>query len=80
MGTILLSALVAHTAWHWMLERGARLSLYQFQWPVLNAAFFAFTLRWIMVIVIAAGLVWLIFGVLLGGRGSPAAGEAARGA
>jgi len=80
MGTILLSVLVAHTAWHWMLERGARLSLYQFQWPVLNAAFFAFTLRWIMVIVIAAGLVWLIFGVLLGGRGSPAAGEAARGA
>jgi hypothetical protein len=45
---------------------------------VLNAAFFAFTLRWIMVIIVAAGLVWLVFGVLLGGRGSPATGEAAR--
>jgi len=78
VGAILLSALVAHTAWHWVLERGTQLSLYQFQWPVLNAAFFAFTLRWIMVIIVAAGLVWLVFGVLLGGRGSPATGEAAR--
>ena len=23
MGTIILSAFVAHTAWHWMLDRGA---------------------------------------------------------
>ena len=25
MGTIILSALVAHTGWHWMIERGERL-------------------------------------------------------
>src|SRR5260370_32821268 len=35
IGTIVLSALVAHTAWHWMLERGDRLS--QFPWPALDA-------------------------------------------
>ena len=23
MGTIILSAIVAHTAWHWMIERGS---------------------------------------------------------
>ena len=29
MGTIILSALVAHTGWHWMLERADRLRQYQ---------------------------------------------------
>jgi hypothetical protein len=37
MGIILLSALVAHTAWHWMLERGAELREYRFEWPGLVA-------------------------------------------
>ena len=32
MGTIILSALVAHTAWHWMIDRGRDLS--RFDWPV----------------------------------------------
>src|SRR5271169_2400926 len=41
MGTIILSALVAHTGWHWMLERGERLGQYRFQWPEWNAAFAA---------------------------------------
>ena len=35
MGTIILSALVAHTAWHWMTERGAQ--LLQFPWPAVDA-------------------------------------------
>lgn len=33
MGTILLSALVAHTGWHWMMERWERLSQYHVAWP-----------------------------------------------
>jgi hypothetical protein len=33
IGTIVLSALVAHTGWHWMTERGSRLAQYQFAWP-----------------------------------------------
>jgi hypothetical protein len=48
IGTIILSALVAHTAWHWMLERGERLS--QFPWPTLDAASMASAMRWLMVI------------------------------
>ena len=35
MGTIILSAIVAHTAWHWLTERGAQ--LLQFPWPALDA-------------------------------------------
>jgi len=60
MGTIILSALVAHTAWHWMLDRGERLSKFEFHWPTLNAALLASILWWLMLIVAAAGLVWLV--------------------
>jgi hypothetical protein len=69
MGTIILSALVAHTAWHWMLDRYDRLRQFRFEWPEINAAFLAGALRWLMLLVIAAALWWLGAGVLrrLGG-------------
>ena len=58
MGTILLSALVAHTAWHWATERGAVLTRYR--WPDFTLADAASFLRLLMVIVAAAGAVWLL--------------------
>ena len=58
MGTILLSALVAHTAWHWATERGTVLLGYPV--PDLTLADAAAFLRLLMVIVAAAGLVWLL--------------------
>ena len=64
MGTIILSAIVAHTAWHWMIDRYRVLSQYQIGWPALQAAPLAKALRLLMLIVIAAGLVWLVFGLL----------------
>ena len=64
MGTIILSAIVAHTAWHWMIDRYQVLSQYQIRWPALGAAPLAKALWLLMLIVIAAGLVWLVFGVL----------------
>ena len=57
IGTIILSALVAHTGWHWMIERGDRLK--QFGWPVLSAASLASAMRWLMFIMILAAGVWL---------------------
>ncbi len=72
MGTIILSAIVAHTAWHWMIDRYQVLSQYPIGWPALDAAPLAKALRLLMLIVIAAGLVWLVFG-LLWPRISPAA-------
>jgi len=62
--TIIVSALVAHTGWHWMSERFALLRRYPFEWPVLDAAFFALTLRWLMLAVAVAGAAWVIFGVV----------------
>jgi HupE/UreJ protein len=64
MGTIILSAIVAHTAWHWMIDRYQVFRQYPFQWPSLEAAPLAKDLRLLMLIVIAAGLVWLVFGLL----------------
>jgi hypothetical protein len=74
MGTIILSAIVAHTAWHWMIDRYAVLRQYRIQWPAMEAAPMAKALRLLMLIVIAAGLVWLVFG-LLWPRISPAEEE-----
>ena len=65
MGTIILSALLAHTGWHWLVERFDRLRQFQFEWPVLSAALLAVATRWLMILVIAGGLAWLVFGVLL---------------
>jgi hypothetical protein len=63
-GAIVLSALVAHTAWHWMDERWALLRRFTFEWPIVDAAFLAGLLRWMMLLVAAAGFYWLMFGVL----------------
>jgi hypothetical protein len=63
MGTIVLSAFVAHTGWHWMTERGSRLAQYQFEWPALDVGFLDLLLRWSMLAVGVAGVAWLILGV-----------------
>lgn len=60
MGTIILSALVAHTGWHWMLDRGRVLGQFRFEWPALTAALLASTLRWVMVLLILGGLLWFL--------------------
>jgi hypothetical protein len=64
LGTIVLSALVAHTAWHWMGERWELLRKFTFEWPALDAAFLAGALRWMMLLVAAAALYWVVFGLL----------------
>jgi len=60
MGTIILSALVAHTGWHWMLDRGHVLAQFRFEWPALTAALLASALRWVMVLLILGGLLWFL--------------------
>ncbi len=60
MGTIILSAILAHSAWHWMTDRGSLLTRYDFRWPALDVALFAGVMRWAMLIVIVGGAVWLL--------------------
>ena len=63
-GTIIVSALVAHTAWHWMIDRAEILRRFRFQWPDLNAALLAGAMRWLTVILTLAGVVWIVAGLL----------------
>jgi hypothetical protein len=61
VGTILLSALVAHTAWHWMLDRGAALRQYDFEWPTIDAVFAVGAMRALMLVLIVVAAVWAMY-------------------
>jgi hypothetical protein len=62
LGIIILSALIAHTAWHWMIERGGELA--KFPLPVLDAAFIASAMRGLIAVLILIAGVWLVSGLL----------------
>ena len=68
IGTILLSALVAHSAWHWMTSRAALLREYRFTWPELDAPFLASVLRGMMLLIVVIAAGWAIHGVRAGMR------------
>jgi hypothetical protein len=67
MGTVILSAFVAHSAWHWTADRWDRLR--QFDWPAPGIVTVIWGVRALIVLVAVAGVVWLI---LAGGRMRPA--------
>jgi hypothetical protein len=50
-GMIILSAIVAHVAWHWMIERGD--VLWRVEWPQLDEAGLTVLARWIAGFLIA---------------------------
>jgi len=61
VGCILLSALLAHSAWHWMLDRSAQLQLFTFQWPIFDSLFYAALMRWGMLLIVVVGGFWLTY-------------------
>lgn len=58
LGTIILSAFIVHTAWHWTLERFERLS--RFPWPAWDPAALARVIRWLILGLAISAFVWLI--------------------
>ena len=52
LGVIVMSALIAHVAWHWMIERGEQLA--KFPFPKIDAAFLASAMRGLMAMMILA--------------------------
>lgn len=85
MGTIILSAFVAHTAWHWMLDRFALLREYQFTMPALTLSAAASAARGLILVLIVVGAGWGMFEVVrriqrgATGAGAPAIPDLARG-
>jgi hypothetical protein len=57
IGIVILSVLVGHTAWHWMVERWD--TLRKFPLPALDAASLAAAMRWMMALLALAFVVWL---------------------
>ena len=62
IGNILLAALVAHTAWHWMTERWGVLTQYTFRWPVFDLGLLARTLALVALTLAVMGATWLVIG------------------
>jgi hypothetical protein len=58
VGVIILSALAAHSGWHWMIERGD--VLWKVEWPRPNAAGLAVLAWWVLGVLLVAGGVRLI--------------------
>ncbi|MCY3676794.1 MAG: HupE/UreJ family protein [Gemmatimonadetes bacterium] len=58
IGGIVVSALVAHTSWHWMTERWSVFSAYDFQPPTWDAGFWTMVMRWVLLLLIVVGAAW----------------------
>jgi hypothetical protein len=56
--TIVLSALAAHSGWHWLVERLAILR--QYPWPAWTAADLLVLTRWLLLGLGLAGAAWLV--------------------
>lgn len=61
-GTIVLSAIVAHSAWHWMMDRLSVLRVAD--WPVMDLPFALLVVRWLLAITVAGGAAWFLKGLL----------------
>jgi hypothetical protein len=61
MGTIILSAFVAHTAWHWLLDRGAVLASYHVELPEFTPALAASVVRGLMFLLVIGAAAWGVF-------------------
>lgn len=60
VGTIILSALVAHTGWHWMTERYGVFVQYDRSLPEFTPAVIAEWLRYAMAMVALAAILWAV--------------------
>ena len=64
IGTIILSALIAHTGWHWLQERAAVLAKYKLESPEMDAAFLVEAMRGAMLLMILAAAAWAMSRIL----------------
>lgn len=58
LGVIIVSAIVAHQAWHWMMDRLAVLQ--QFPWPTITYAGVLSVLHWLFIAVVIAAMLWVV--------------------
>jgi hypothetical protein len=61
MGTIILSAILAHSGWHWLSSRASDLAAYSFQRPVFDYAFLAAVMRWAILFLVIGSAIYILF-------------------
>ncbi len=64
LGIIIVSVMVAHTAWHWMTERFAVMRAYRLAWPAFDTGLAISGIRFVMGLLIIGGVAWAISGVM----------------
>ena len=58
-GTILLSALVAHTSWHWMTERWELLNQFPITWAAFSRAMLTGAMGWLIISILLGSALWV---------------------
>ncbi len=76
IGTIMLSALVAHTGWHWMTARWELLSQFPITWAAFSRAMFTGAMGWLLLAMLIAGMVWAGFNAMQSPEQPPASAGA----
>jgi hypothetical protein len=61
-GIVVLSVAVAHSAWHWMMDRLWVLRVSG--WPVMDLPFALALVRWLLAITVVGGGIWFLSGLL----------------
>lgn len=57
-GTVLLSAIVAHSSWHWMQDRFGVLREYRVTWPAFDLALTSTLARTLMLVLLVVAVLW----------------------
>lgn len=57
---VVLSVLVAHSAWHWVAERWTVFSAYSIPPPTLDMSLLVGAMRWLMLLLVAVFVIWLV--------------------
>jgi len=60
LGVVLLSAIVAHWAWHWMEDRWAGFTAYQIVMPALDRYFLAGLMQWLALLLLSGAVLWIM--------------------
>lgn len=64
VGVIVISAIVAHSAWHWMSDRYSALRQYDVAGSLLQATTLAGVLRVALLLIIVIGAIWALSGAV----------------
>ncbi len=63
-GAIIVSVLVAHTAWHWMTERFDVVRAYRLEMPALDVSLAIGGIRLLIGVLVVGGIAWALSGVM----------------